>query len=345
VNIRTRPFAACAIASACLLTACSPAASGHNAAAGVVPPAQENRLPVAGGASTTGHLFVATLPYFNYSFRMERFPLVDGKPATSPDLVFPNSAAPLAVAADGTVYAQDGTAFAIDVFPPGSTTPERQLMLNPCGPSFLYAGISAMTVDSDGYLYVSVVEGISGIKPDSRGCQSDTVVIYPPGAGGNTPPVRFIGGNGGSSAPPIGLAIGGTGALAITRSGNNDVLVFAHPLAHRQLLTQLFWDRVSDPEGIVYDTTEHEIFLANSYHTSLAVYSAHAQGSARPKRIIWNPGKHEYCGSIALRGNHVFVPDDMTSSVYEYDKGAHGTPPPIATLSLPFAPCGVATGP
>jgi hypothetical protein len=322
VSIRNRPFAACALAVAFVVSAGS---------------------ALRAADARAGHLFVATLGQYSGS-QMERFPIVNGRPAKQPDLVFPSAAAPLAVAADGTVYAQDDRAFAVDVFPPGLTAPVRQLMLNPCGPSYIYNGITALALDAAGYLYVAVDGGISGSKPDSGGCQGETVVVYPPGAGGNTPPVKFIGFNLYASAPSLGIAIGGSGALAITRAGNNDTFVFAHPLAPRERLTQLFWSHMNGPEGIAYDTPEREIFVANVYTASFDVYPAHAQGGDRPKRTIVTSAS-SLCGSIALRARDVFVSDAGTNTVYEYDKAAHGSPPPVATLSLPFTPCGVAAGP
>ena len=65
--------------------------------------ASDVRQPNVGPMAPGGHLYVAIGDRTGYE--VLRFPLVDGLPATYPDLVYLNETYPMAAARDGTFYA------------------------------------------------------------------------------------------------------------------------------------------------------------------------------------------------------------------------------------------------
>jgi hypothetical protein len=289
------------------------------------------------------HLYVAGAPFLGSgTYGLQRFPIVDGKPAKNPDLVYPDASGPIAVGLDGSLYAADDLRFqTIDRFVPGSIKPASRLVAAPCGHGYLYAGLSTFTFDAKGDLYVAIIEGTSGARAlQEAGCPDELVAVYAPGATGRARPINKV---------DIGLAVSGElSAMAIDSNGDlavvtgNAVRVYTDPTAKTRL-ARLFASRALPfPQGIAFDPGHPVVYLSNSSPAAVVVLPADAQGPTRPNRLIKNAAAKNYCGQIALLGAFIFVADATTDTVYEFRKDEHGSPKPFASVSVPFAACGVA---
>jgi hypothetical protein len=143
------------------LTACA-----SRAGSSVAPPVGDaltgNSGPPPMGAArlagnfVAGHLYVSAASYPFESAPVMRYPLVNGVPASKPDLEYPSSLfASFSVDAKGRLYGIDqvgspGAPFNIVVFAPNSNKPERTIV--PYQPyNTGYLGITGR----DGYAYVS----------------------------------------------------------------------------------------------------------------------------------------------------------------------------------------------
>jgi hypothetical protein len=307
----------------------------------------ETLLPLAAAQpqpAAIHHLYVAAAAnYTGSGLGLERFPIIDGKPAKSPDLVYPDASGPMAVAPDGSLYANEDLRLqTIDRFASGSVKPESRLIAEPCGHGYIYDGLSTFTFDPAGDLYVNITEGISGARSvHARGCPSQFIAVYGPGAAGRAPPINKIDVGPNVSSPVFGMAIDASGDLAISVE-SSAVRVYADPTTKTQLV-RLFSSRVlPEPAGLAFDPGHPIVYVANASPPAIVVLPADAQGPTRPKRLIKNPAAQGYCGQIALLGAFFFVADAATGTVYEFRKDEHGSPKPFASVSVPFPPCGVA---
>jgi DNA-binding beta-propeller fold protein YncE len=290
------------------------------------------------------HLYVAAAPYTGSGgLGLERFPIINGKPAQSPDLVYPNNTGPIAVAPDGSLYAgSDAGLQTIERFAPGSIKPESRLVAEPCARRYDYGGLSALTIDPKGNLYVATGEGVSGVRDRAvQHCTDQFVLVYPPNATGRAKPMSVVPVDLGASDPIFSVAIDGSGDLAVDTT-SNAVRIYADPTGKARLV-RLFSSRALPlPQGIAFDTTDPLVYVANYSPPSIVVLPADAQGPTQARRVIQAAGAQALCGQIALLGRFVFVADNTAGSVYEFAKDARGSTKPLATLSLPFPPCGVA---
>jgi DNA-binding beta-propeller fold protein YncE len=290
------------------------------------------------------HLYVAAAPYTGSGrLGLERFPIINGKPAQSPDLVYPNNTGPIAVASDGSLYAGSDAGFqTIERFAPGSIKPESRLLAEPCRHKFLYGGLSALTIDAKGNLYVATGEGVSGVRDRAaQHCTDQFVAIYAPNATGRAKPIGLVPVDLGASDPIFSVAIDGSGDLAVDTT-SSAVRVYADP-TNEPRLVRLFSSRsLPLPQGIAFDASQPVVYIANFSPPSIVVLPADAQGPTQARRVIQGAGAQAYCGQIALLGRFVFVADNTAGAVYEFAKDARGSTKPLATLSLPFPPCGVA---
>lgn len=331
-----RPTIAAAFA-ALTLAACG---AGNGAAP---TPLRQNAAMLAAPAAAH-HLYVAAAPYTGSGgLGLERFPIVDGKPAQSPDLVYPNNTGPIAIGPDGSLYAGSDAGFqTIERFAPGSIKPESELLAKPCPHGYIYDGLSGLTVDAKGNLYVAIVEGVSGVRDRAaHRCPSQFVAIYAPDAKGRAMPINTIPIDLGASEPVFGLAIDGSGDLAADTT-SSAVRIYADPTGKARLV-RLFSSRALPlPQGIAFDATHPLVYIANFSPPSIVVLPSNAQGPTPARRVIQNAGGQSFCGQIALLGGFVFVADSQAGTVYEFLKDAHGPAKPVASLSLPFPPCGVA---
>src|SRR5580692_7747845 len=118
-------------------------------------------------AAAEHHLYVAPiLLYGSPSEGLERFRLLDGIPLPNPDLIYPSASGPIAIAPDGSLYAQDDEHLDhIDRFAPGSIRPESTLIVAPCRRGYPYGGMSGMAFDAAGNAYMAFSEGVSGLEP------------------------------------------------------------------------------------------------------------------------------------------------------------------------------------
>jgi hypothetical protein len=318
------------------------ACSGANTAA--MPMQRAAQLSVLSAPAATHHLYVAAAAYTGSGgVGLERFPIVDGKPAQSPDLVYPDNTGPIAVAPDGSLYAGiDGGTQTIDRFASGSIKPETRLLAKPCPRKYLYAGLSALTVDRKGDLYVAIDEGESGVRDrEAHRCPSQFVAVYAPGATGRAKPISTLPVDLDASEPVFSLAIDDSGDLAVDTISNG-IRVYADPTTKPRLV-RLFSSRALPlPQGIAFDPAQPLVYVANDTPPSIVVLPANAQGPTRARRVIQDAGAHAYCGQIAIFGQVVFVADNTGGTVYEFSKDARGSTKPLASLSLPFPPCGVA---
>jgi hypothetical protein len=333
-----RPTIIAAVA-ALTLGACSDANVAVTTSLQQAAPLSLRSAPVA-----AHHLYVAAAPYTGSGgLGLERFPIINGKPAPSPDLVYPNNTGPIAVASDGSLYAGSDADFqTIDRFASGSVKPESRLIAEPCRHGFLYAGLSAMTVDPNGNLYVAIDQGVSGARARSlHHCTEQFVAVYAPGASGRAKPLNVVPIDLGASEPVFSLTIDGAGELAVTTT-TNAIRVYADPTGNAKLV-RLFSSRALPlPQGIAFDATHPLVYIANYSPPSIVVLPSGAQGPTQARRVIQNTGGQAYCGQIALLGRFVFVADSQAGTVDEFLKDARGPAKPVASLGLPFAPCGVA---
>ena len=101
------------------------------------------------------HLYLSTgLP--SGGTQTVRYPLVNGIPLQSPDLVYPGVGAPTAVGRDGTFYATESAIpnfgqAVIDAFLPGFPTPSRRIELTL---GTFATDVTSLTIGAGGYLYV-----------------------------------------------------------------------------------------------------------------------------------------------------------------------------------------------
>jgi len=319
------------------------ACGGPNVAA-PTPVQRSAQSSVAQAPAVTHHLYVAAAP-FNGSDAtgVERFPIVNGKPAQSPDLVYPNDTGPIAVAPDGSLYAgSDANYQTLDRFAPGSIKPESSLLAEPCRRGFDYGGLSALTVDQKGNLYVAITQGVSGVRDTPpHHCTDQFIAVYAPNATGRAKPLSLVPVDLGASNPVFALAIDGSGDLAADTT-SSAIRVYATPITKPRLVRLFSNLALPLPQGIAFDSVQPVVYVANDSPPAIVVLPADAQGPTPAKRVIQSPGAQAYCGQIALLGADVFVADNTAGAVYEFPKGAHGSTKPLATLSLPFPPCGVA---
>ena len=137
-------------------------------------------------AAAEHHLYVAPILLIRFSVgrASSDFGCSMGMPQPNPDLIYPSASGPIALALDGSLYAQDDEYLDhIDRFAPGSNRPESSLIVAPCRRGYPYGGLSGMAFDAAGNAYMAFSEGASGLEPfNPRGCGAQTIAIYPPGA-------------------------------------------------------------------------------------------------------------------------------------------------------------------
>jgi len=294
------------------------------------------------------HLYVAPiLLYGSPQGGLFRFRLVDGIPSANPDLVYPTASGPIAIGPDGSLYAQnDAHLDHIDRFAPGSIRPESTLVVAPCNRDYLYGGMSGMAFDAAGDAYMAFSEGVSGLEPfNPRGCGEQTIAIYPPNAKRHTRALHVFSLPGSASEAGMRLAIGASGSLAVTDMDENAVRIYDDPMMQRRASRIFYGPKVQAPQGLAFDGPAHVVYVSMSGivgQQEVAVFPDDAHGKVNPLRTLVDPGAQFFCGQVALFGPYLFVSDGGTSTVNVYRKVASGMVTPVASIALPFQPCGVA---
>ncbi len=298
-------------------------------------------------AAAEHHLYVASiLDYGSPSVGLERFRLVDGKPQRNPDLIYPSASGPIAIAPDGSLYAQDNIyPDYLDRFAAGSIRRESRLVVAPCRHGYLYGGLSGMAFDAAGDAYTAFTEGVSGLEAfNPRGCGAQTIAIYPAGAKRHSRALHVFALPGGASDAGLRLAVRASGTLAVTDMDENAVRIYAEPMTQRRPTRIFYGSAVQQPQGLAFDPPAHVVYVSMSGTTQqeVGVFPDNAQGNVDPVRVIVDPSAQFFCGQVALFGPYLFVSDGETFTVNTYRKDASGAVTPVASISLPFQPCGVA---
>jgi hypothetical protein len=235
----------------------------------------------------------------------------------------------IAVASDGTLYVAERFNTDVKVFAPhahGNAVPLRTLLL-PAVPN-------AVTVDSNGYLYVALQNAAFGVG------------VYAPGASGNAQPVATI------PQTAAYLAVDEEGDLYLS---GPDVSVYATPATNPTLIRQVC---VSFAHGIALSNSDHMFVVENSFNRRrlVAAFRQTANGCpAPPHGNIYPTGGFGDPIADATAGNRLFVIDQTYAppggtpapSILEFDSKLRGPQAPLSTVSgAPLQnPLGVAVGP
>jgi len=240
----------------------------------------------------------------------------------------------------GNLYEGNAASSTVNVYASGASgdvAPIRTL----AGPSTGLAVPQGVALDSAGSLYVLNTGGI----PANR-----TITVYPPGADGDTPPLRTLTG--------IQVGSGNLNAIAVDRFDNlylaEDVpaiiSVFA-PGANGAVTPIRTISGGSTGLDVASKMTFdplNNLYVANGL--SILIFAPAAAGDVAPMRTISGPSTGlSDCFDLAVdasgqvyAGN--FPPDFSAGSITVYAAGATGDAPPIRTITGVDTGLGVPTG-
>jgi hypothetical protein len=249
------------------------------------------------------------------------FPLVDGVAASSPDAILTPAQPPgdgqvagLAFDPSGNLYVLVVGLNQVDIYPPGAKG-----NATPSGILNAGAGAASMTMDTEGYLYISSAAG---------------VFIYAPGSTGTTPPVaQFRTGN-----PNGFLAMT---MLGTTLYGTTDSKVQAYTNARSApTLSRTYCTRNANADkgrqnyGVAILTSR--LFVSQSGAKSqagqrIAIMSvAKGKCPSAPPSLIASPVTAFEPSAIASLGTSVFV---ASNDVAYQLPAMRGKQAPVATMS------------
>jgi hypothetical protein len=252
----------------------------------------------------------------------------------------------LALDADGNVYVVNSDVpmkdlGSVAVFAPGASSdapPTRTLV----GPDTRLNEPAGVAIGGDGGLHVT-----------SRGRGwAPTILVYPPGANADAPPIRAIEGPRTGLQGPHGLALDAGGNLYVANHGGaNGINAYGPDLGAVTVYApgasgdvepirtiRGYHARLNGPSGIALDSDT--LYVANYWAVgkgSVTVYGPGARGDAAPLRIIAGP-ETGLCGPAAIaidRHVAVYVANLANNTVTVYAPGARGNVPPIRTLGAP----------
>lgn len=272
-------------------------------------------------AVSSGHLYVAngTVCCEGGPGPILRYPIARGRIAREPDLRFWGVGLPIATDSAGSLYARHGRT--VEVFPLGSTTPQRIIALP-------FGAATAMTIDPNGFLYVAY---LSSGGPRRPGPDNDYmgVWIYAPNANGNTKPIQHIR----LGDFVNGLALDSSGNLFLSLELSWAVQVYANPTT-APALVRAITGGLRSPLGIAI--VDGELYVLNNspgndYVTS---YPDTASGGVKPDRTLLLPTKEGDGPGITAFGKHLFVPNWSTGpsaphDVLIYRRDANGATKPV----------------
>jgi hypothetical protein len=288
--------------------------------------------------AASGHLYVA-------GTYVERFPIAGGKPNETPDLVYRAQYSwPVAVDAEGNVYASEMRGSEIAVFPPNSTTPSREITLSFGSVPSSYPKANGLAVSRTGFLYVSFYGTTGSILEGG-------VLIYGPQAQGDAPPAQTILTAGSTQFADGGVTLAGTGEMITSYQDvfESYVLTYRAPVREPRQIRQLTLPYES-AAGLAIDDNR-ELYVNTTCGSScpenalVEVFPLHASGPAKPRRIISIANATSFGPGIAISGNALFVTNPARNTVYEAFSSVGGQQNPISSLVLPFTPQDVKVGP
>lgn len=276
---------------------------------------------------------------------INRYPLTNGIPAKTPDLVYPSDNGPIAIGPNGDLYANypgisGGLQAAVDVFAAGTNTLLRRLILP--GGSFFTAEV-ALAVDANGYLYASWYNyparlGLMHSDQSSNGA----LLVYAPGAKNSDPPINSLAGN------FDGLAIDAHGALYAVRQApdGQEVDVFATPETSL-VPSRSFSSRwIQQPQGAALDGSGvlHILDTNTKGEDYVSSFNAGGTGQVRPLGIFRSVERRATYSGICVAGGILYLPNNSALTLTGYPIAPHGGHQ-IFTLALPHGPQFVAVGP
>jgi hypothetical protein len=307
------------------------------------------------GKFVAGHLYVSAASYPFESAPVMRYPLVNGVPASNPDLVYPSSLfASFSVDAKGRLYGIDqlgspGAPFNIVVFAPNSTKPERTIA--PYQPyNTGYVGITGR----DGYAYVSFFWSSSSRtqRPVDAGspssfCAFAGFVVYGPRARGKAP---------WKSCTPATYVLSENNWISLDPSGNLyvpaasprgwGVGVYANA-ATKPVLVRSMTGKSFRKTSSVADDGSGNIYVPGSVqpakgpaYSYVATYLDSGDGRVTPVRTVRYATPQLWYGNAVADDRYLYIGGDQ--QVLVYDKTAQGPRMPLATLAVPDA---VGSGP
>ncbi|MBV8197487.1 MAG: hypothetical protein JO263_05090 [Candidatus Eremiobacteraeota bacterium] len=284
---------------------------------------------------TATYLYASAAPLNNAS--IERFRLSNGVPAKKPDLVYPGYGGSLAVGGDGTLYAGYGTTSGtgvIDVFPPGTTRPAREILVPNisaqcrAGPGG-FTGINAVAADAKGYVLAAIYTSpFAALRRAWKGhlpwpCEG--VAIYPPGAMGYVHPSQVIR----YSGAIIDIAVDAADRLYVA---HDRVIVdeFKNAIV-APTRTRTFRSRFVGYVKTIATGARADVFIAGTdweYRNGhIDRFDSHSKGHGPPASLITlGPGAHLLL-SMAEHGRVLYVDDtDKTVDLYHAYQGGPQSP-------------------
>lgn len=288
--------------------------------------------------------------------------VTDGNFAPKPERVYPDTAGPIALDADGRLYAaQYGCR--VSVFAPNSRRVERTLQIEDsslcAGGHYYYDDITALAVDPAGHLFVSLYNEYSAssagsneprARRQSRGYACGYVftctLAYRPGAHGEASPIQTID----AGVLNHALATDSAGNLYVQEAGN-EITVIAHPATHPTRVRSIIPSGLQGAQNPVVDDTGHLYVqvarcTGHACVSGVAVFPDDANGVVAPERLFTLTFE-EYLWGIAVDDRVLFM-GAGGPTVQAFNRQAQGTVEPNVWSLLapnPPLPAYLAVGP
>ena len=296
-------------------------------------------------AAVSGHLYIA---YLGHPAAIERFPLVNGMPASTPDFRYPGFFDAVAVGLDGSVYGYHGAPGnrngRIEVFPNSSAQPARTIAV----PGYLpqCAGTSggpvlagALAVDRKGNVFLGYTTYVSGARRRSSGVasvwQSDFpclgVVGFGPTAHGQAPPESTIALRG---QYILGVTVDADERLFVANEYFDEAEQFRRP-AHHPVFAGIVATGMMYPLSLTTDDAENLYELDGEFlpKNGVNVYPAGATSTTPPSNTITFVSPYQWVNDIAVRGPYLYASDNGDStSIDVYPSNANGPTSPLMSV-------------
>ncbi len=200
---------------------------------------------------------------------------------------------------------------------------------------------TAIAVGSTGSIYVTNVGNSN--EP------SYSIAIYPPGAGGSTPPSAIISGSNTGLVNPSAIAVDGSGNVYVANNGSNAGgidTVTVYPAGNTGNVapsTTIAGDntRLNAPSAIAVDSSLN-IYVANKGSSTVTVYAPASSGNAAPSKTIggYDTGLSALSSITVDSSGNIYVTnegslDGGSDTVTVYPAGSSGDATPSATISGP----------